>query len=515
MFNNNFKDNWKQILNYNRKINLVESPEEIREQVRIPLTPIHIEGYLLYYLFELLYPNFINDQQNILDIILSDYEIENKVLGIYLYKTKKVGIHESIEKLPKDLVIIKEKDIIDLSQLFNMIQSQVIDKKRVKISSIRIFTRRGIDLINTYCVNLEKYSTYEFLYHFLDLIQKLIDQNLFYVLPEPNIYRFLKDVFKILNNLKLSTLFRRIESFFPNFASILVFYSSKLHIITEINKKDSKLNESKISIDITTTKDYDLELNQLLTMNDSLLLIQNKTNSENVVGLNQNYLISFCLDLFDLKIPIKKENFKLILQKFIYGIRSFEIHWNLVPRPRIYNTLIRFLGRLLGININLKKLSHWAIPDMLFNLIDTYFGLNSNILLIIANKNRIFTKTSLLLEIENSSLRKIVPIDNPEIIADKKIDSLDLVRNSFLEKFGINPIIVKVDKNLIQMIISVLIFKFYKIKPRSFLKILKMIKKEEYFQIYPRLPPYQLIKKKGTISLLKLCLSMIIDKHEF
>jgi len=214
------------------------------------------------------------------------------------------------------------------------------------------------------------------------------------------------------------------------------------------------------------------------------------------VSLNQDHLISFFLDLFDLEIPIKKENFKLILQKFIYGIRSFEIHWNIVPRPRIYNTLIRFLVRLLGININLKKLSHWAIPDMIFSLIDTYFGLNSNILLLIVNKNRIFTKRSLLLEIENSSLREINPIDNPKIILKKKIDSLDSIRNSFLEKFGINPIIVKIDKNLIQMILSVLIFKFYKIKPLTFLKVLKMIKKEEYFQIYPRLPSYQFNQEK-------------------
>ncbi len=514
MFDNNFKSNWKKILNYNNKINLVESPEEIREQVRIPLTPIHIEGYLLYYLFELLYPKFVNDQQNILDIILSDYDIENKVLGIYLYKTKKAGIHESIEELPKDLVIIKEKDITDMNQLFNMVQSHISDKKSVKISSIRIFTRRGIDLINTYCDNLEKYSIYEFLYRFLDLIQKLINENLIYLFPEPNVYRFLKDFFKILNNLKLSKLFRIIESFISSFATVLVFYSRKLNIITEINKRDSKLNESKISINLRTTKDLDLEVKQYLS-NNSLLLVQKKLNSESVVNLSQDHLISFFLDLFDLEIPIKKENFKLILQKFIYGIRSFEIHWNLLPRPRIYNTLIRFLVRLLGININFKKLSHWAIPDMFFSLIDTYFGLNSNILLIIVNKNRIFTKTSLLLEIENSSLIKIIPIDNPEIIVKKKVDSLDSIRNSFLEKFGINPIIVKVDKNLIQMIISVLIFKIYKLKPLSLLKVLKMIKKEEYFQIHPILPPYQLIRKMGTISLLKLCLSILIDKHEF
>ncbi|MFX0148690.1 MAG: hypothetical protein ACFE8E_13210, partial [Candidatus Hodarchaeota archaeon] len=213
--------------------------------------------------------------------------------------------------------------------------------------------------------------------------------------------------------------------------------------------------------------------------------------------------------------PIKKENMKLILQKFIFGIRSYEIHWNLLPRPKIYNILIRFLIRLLGININFKKLSHWAIPDLLFNIFDTYFGLNSDILIVLTDRNIVISKTSLVLEIKNSSIKKVIPIDNSDIISDNKIESLEMLKYKIVERHGFNPVIMKIDIILIQKIMAVFLFKFYKIKPLSVLSMVKMIKKEDFFQIYPELPPYQLIKKKGAFTILKLLLSLIIDKHEF
>jgi hypothetical protein len=42
-----------------------------------------------------------------------------------------------------------------------------------------------------------------------------------------------------------------------------------------------------------------------------------------------------------------------------------------------------------------------------------------------------------------------------------------------------------------------------------------MFKKQEFFQIYPEVPLFQFIKKKGAMKLLKIWLSIIIDKHEF
>ena len=49
---------------------MAEEPAHLKELVRIPLTPMEIDAYLLYYLFELLYLRYVNVQQNILDIMV-------------------------------------------------------------------------------------------------------------------------------------------------------------------------------------------------------------------------------------------------------------------------------------------------------------------------------------------------------------------------------------------------------------------------------------------------------------
>ncbi|HUW90888.1 MAG TPA: hypothetical protein VMV43_10305, partial [Candidatus Nanopelagicaceae bacterium] len=86
MFNEDFRKNWLNILKFNSKVSIVENPSKLDEKVRIPLTPIQIDAFLLYNLFAVLYPRFINKQQNILDIIVSDFDIDNIVFGVYLYK---------------------------------------------------------------------------------------------------------------------------------------------------------------------------------------------------------------------------------------------------------------------------------------------------------------------------------------------------------------------------------------------------------------------------------------------
>jgi hypothetical protein len=120
-----------------------------------------------------------------------------------------------------------------------------------------------------------------------------------------------------------------------------------------------------------------------------------------------------------------------------------------------------------------------------------------------------------MLEVKNSSLRKIIPIDNSEITPKNKIDSLELIKYKILEKYGFNPVIIKVDILIIQKILACFFFKYHNIKPFSLLNIIKKIKKKELFQINPEFPPYRLVEKKGVFTLAKLLLSLLIDKHEF
>ena len=192
MINQIFKENWLKILKFNSKVNIIEDPRELKETVRIPLTPNEVNPFLLYRLFELLYPKFINDQQNILDIVISDFELDNIVFGLYLYETTKPGIHARIKGLPKDSIEIKQDDLRNLDALFNRIQLVIQKDHGIKISCIRLIKKRTIDLMNSHCERLTKSTYYEFIQSFLNIIQILLEQELIFIYPEPNILRFLK-----------------------------------------------------------------------------------------------------------------------------------------------------------------------------------------------------------------------------------------------------------------------------------------------------------------------------------
>ena len=473
-----------------------------------------------------LYPKFINDQQNVLDIIISEIDKKYKILGLYLYKTKKAGIHETVESLPHNLIRIKSLEIEKLDEVFNKVQDAIIKEKGFRISSIRLFRKEAIDLINRYCERIEEISTYEFLEQFSDLIQKLINKDLILIYPEPLIIRFLKNSFNLLNNIPLQSLFLFIEEVLPEFNLSLLINGSGIKVIIHLQKSILKSGKSKLTIRFLTPDEIGLKLSNS-SIKDNLFLIQKELNTESTYYINQNDILSFTSDFIGLGIPLKKDNVLFLLQKALFAYRSFENRWSMVPRPKIYNNLVRFTLRLFGFNFNLKKLSHWAIPDLIFNYIDFCVGLNSRILFIITdqekNKDRksspgsIFKdscKHSFLLEIVNSTLENMMTINKEELFSGSN-NSISSIKKKVAEKYGTPTSIIVSDKLLLQNFIKNFIVNHSKLSIFPRFKTLKMLKNEKYLSIYPEFPIYKLIKKKRAITFVKLLLPVLIDKFEF
>ncbi len=523
--NKKFTENWLKILEFNSNVEILEDSKLKVEKARIPLTPIEIKTNLLYYLFKLLYPKFINDQQNILDIIIS--KDGNEVLKVIIYKTKIVGIHETLQTLPNNIIDFQlkyMKNLDEFDEQFSRIQTDLISKTGTRFSSVRIFKEGAIDALNKYCQDIEKGSFFEFLNRFFDLVQELFEKRLFYIYPKPNIYKFFEKGIELLNKIKITTILQFLNGIFLEFNTAFVLNSEKFSLILNFIKEPSRDNDSKITFNIYTFEDMEINLNEL-SIEESLHIIQRKLNTTNVYFLSQNSLLNLLSDFFELDIPIEQARFKLLLQKFLFGFRSFEHTWYMVPRPKIYNSLNRFLVRLLGFNINFKKLSHWAIPDLFFNLFDSYFGLNYRLLLIFTS----LTKTNgrkadylnyafenaLLLEVENKRLVSINPINKTEFMLDSIINKLDTIHAEISAKYGYISAVMNIDKSLLNSIIGSFGIKLSKYRPFSKSKAFKMLKKEQYFNVYPELPPFKLIKQSGMISLLKMILPIIIDKHEF
>jgi len=518
MINDYFKENWSKILKFNSNVSLADNPRELKESVRIPITPIEVDAFLLYHLFNLLYPLFVNDQQNILDVIVSDFELKNVVFGLYLYETAKPGIHSAIRELPKDSIKVKQEELDDREKLFKKLQSFVLKEHGIKISCLRLIRKRGVDLINSHCEKLNTSTIYEFIVSILDLIQISLENNLFSIYPEPNFLRFFKNCLTLLNGFRLSNVFTFFESLLPSFNSLIIMNSTHLPIALKIRKENNKSYFPEMDIKLKLLESEKYNLNSKTHIPD-FKLIQSDFNVDNIVNLNQNPFLLFLSELFESEIPIDKEKLKLLFQKVLYGIRSYDLNWRMFPSPKINNFLLRFLIRLLGINLNLKKLSHWALPDFLFDLGATYIGLNANLLLVLTDKNKDNSKQTstelILLKIENGSIKKLDRINDQEMITKVKLQSLESIRLILSEKVGFISNVLMVDKHLIKTTLDTFLIDFHKISLFSLLKVIKLLKNPKYFQLYPEIPPYTLLKKKRSISFLKNLLSIVIDKHEF
>ena len=334
--NNDFRENWLKILNYNDNIEIWQkTSKEYKQKIRVPLTPFEINGSIIYYLFENLYPKFVNDQQNILDILISDDG--KRLLGIYLYETKKAGIHGQYRKLPTDIIIFQEKDLEDIEVLYSKLQMILLEKLDIRISTLRIFRKKVIDLINKHYENLKEITHYEFLYRIMEFIQVLFEKDLFKIYPVPNGYKFLKNTINLLNGIKLTQIFKLLYEILPEFNISIILDSKEFDLIVKLQKQASKGR-----IDIRTPEELSIDLENT-DIKEYMTIVYNKLASDNVYYLELNHIVSLLSDLFEQDIPPVKDKVLLLFQKALYGYRSFEDNWHMVPRPKVYNNLIRFL----------------------------------------------------------------------------------------------------------------------------------------------------------------------------
>jgi len=511
MINKKLKEDWLALIKINKRINKSDTPADIQEKIKIPFTPITVDIHLLYYLSQFLYPRFVNDQKNVVDIIISDYDIDNIVFEAFLYNTSRLGIYDSIETITKEIISFKQKDMDNLEQLFIKIQSTLLETNNTRIASVRFFRKRSIDLINRFYEELENYSIFEFLTHLFDFVQKLVKEELLIIYPEPNIWVFLRSLFSLFGNLKFSDIFRMIFDILPLFNQTLIFHTKELNFVLNLQKLPS---QKQPNLRLALEK---LELNQNplvsnLNKNQSSKLKKEFKNHDLIV-LQFESLISYLLEVSELRTPFDKEKLKLLLQKLLYAFTRIGTHWNITPRPKIYNSLVRFLMRLFGYNINLKKLSYWAIPENFYNLISTYIGLNYKIALLLTDEEKPIHLLSFACH--NGVPVELIPLNHKNVIDSERITSLSSLWNSINNQYGFHALLLKIDFRMIQNLLDTFLFKFNKISLFSLLSIIRMLKQSNNFSVYPELPPFQLIKKKSSLILLKVLLDNLIDRFEF
>ncbi|GAJ17243.1 unnamed protein product, partial [marine sediment metagenome] len=154
----------------------------------------------------------------------------------------------------------------NLDVLFNRIQSFIQKDHGIKISCIRLLKKRTIDLINSHCERLTKSTYYEFIQSLLDIIQILLEQELIFIYPEPNILRFLKSSVALLDGIKFSKVFEFIESVIPSFNASFIVNSNNLPILLKIKKENTKSlhPEIELSLNLLESKKYNFHEHKII-----------------------------------------------------------------------------------------------------------------------------------------------------------------------------------------------------------------------------------------------------------
>ncbi len=525
MINDEIKSIWLKIINFNARLESLEQVPLSEERITLPILNLEIPASILHYYTAILYPKFVNDQQNILDIIIS--RDRKQILKIFLYETRKAGVIERLEKIPNNVIVFQARDLENIEELFNKLQLILIERKGVKINSMRIFYEEFIDLLNKYCLNTEKPSLFETTLNFCEFVQKVTDDEMFYIFPEPNTYSFINKLMNLMKGISLKNLCKNIYELLPESRFALVIGSQKSYWIIKLQKKAARDLNSSFSMEINFLEDM-LKNPSELPIKEILRIIRTSAKLETLFYVNEDDLIHLFSEAVELELMNNAEKAQLVLQKALYGYRSFEKKWYSFPRPIVYNNLVRFLIRIFGINLNLKNLSHWAIPDLIYTSFNAQFGLHSKLLLIITdlhnfqnlnpkdtNYLKLGNKFVYLLEIENGTLYRIVPLKFNDIVSSSEKTSLKLIQNYVSSQYGYISAVINVDKYLLSEYFKYFVWNISSINLIKKLLVFRLIRKPYYFDMYPELPAYKLMKKTNIIKLLKLMLPIIIDKHEF
>lgn len=523
MINDYFQKNWSKILDFN--LGIQDEEEDLKKltvNVRIPTTPIEIDASLLYKLFTNIYPELVNDKENVIDIVISNDE--KTIKAIYLHITRFNGNHLQVIDINKKIYAFQTKDLDDIEDMFEKIQIILREKERINVSGMRIFKENAVNLLRDLTSNLENNDLITNLNNIFSTYYDIIFNDLFFIFPEPPLVIFLKKIVKFTSFVESNNIINKINGLMSSF-NISATFGNKSLLFSILIKKENMFNADKdewlseLSIKIINNEEPDYNFDNF---NPKSFLNQFKKKYK--TGHSYFFYFDKTLNLFsdviESDFPFEQERESLLLQKLLLIYKNYDIDWFSYPSPISYNFFVKFFSRIIGFNINLRKLSYWAIPELIANVSSSLMGLKNRLVVIVTDvkssqrENESIQdllnasySSGYLIETLNGKLSSAQKLDKSDVLLDG-INTLGDVRNRLSSKYGFIAYVIKIDKMLIGAVINNFILNLTRFNPFAKLFTLRKLRNKRYLNYYPKLSIYQKVKLRKTLPLL-------IDKHEF
>ncbi len=510
---------------------------------KIPFISLDIDIKSFYFLWVDLYPLFMNSNSNSIELIVDN---NDKISNCILHKSNKDGMYIEAIKIEVNKLPNFSTNLRNVNEIYNSLQVWVKQAYNVDIGNIRIIP---LTMINDFISIHEKYFKKGINYGFLKMIGEYIDiivknrnQQLLLCYPPSPLLEFLNNFYEYFVNFSYIDIMKTLRSYLPK---------SKMTVTLRLKEYSAflsyfiNISQSRISFEFIPIPDYVFSKNITDEIENNILkFLKKDCNTKHNLIFQLDYITELIFEVIQSQIPIQKDRFLLIEEKFLNFYRNIGISWDMDPKPYIYNNNLRFWIYFLGFYINPRKLSFWSIPTLTQSFLSMFFNLTGDTLLLTGKKFPNLTngkkidklngfKVSLIdgmvekfQYIHDSELQDILEITRNEILRYSKEEKskinrssiLSKIRTEFSEKIGFVSSVVWISDEMISKITKILFIDFHKhnrFSGRKLVRILNSFRKNRYFSVFPENPLYKSVKKQNSLQFLKSITPIFTDLHEF
>ena len=234
-----------------------------------------------------------------------------------------------------------------------------------------------------------------------------------------------------------------------------------------------------------------------------------------------------------------------LAQQCLYFYREIGSCWDCYPRPVIFLEQLRYWIYTFGIRFNLRKISYWALPDLLQYVQNQNFGMKGKVLVLSSPSiDNLTFKSPLIRELKGyiigiaqSSIENIKPIESDILLtimasirsdlilqtpssSNKRINPQEVLSEIRMRVSDRGEYIAKVlwVANTTPDAIGHSLWKFHSKFPLPFFylrKIMSLLKNPKKFLIEPENPNLKQFRKTWTFTILKRMAPLITDLNEF
>ena len=524
----NFLNLWNEILSKFHK------SEEKTLPLSIPILPFEITPAILGQLLITSQQLWMNMPASAVEVISDEF---GTISDVYLHKADQEGIYTELVKMDLVAFPVKALKLAEMDVLFEKIKNWVKKQYNVDIGNVRqypISLLQQLGEIYTTHKNTQKHlqNVLVLIGRYLDSILVAIEKDICFIYPNSLIFDYMLALRKFLGKISFRKFGEFLTKALPDTDITVSLYGDdwffSYHIFHE--KYQLQLNH------LPNPELLPIEEEPITRQADFLKQIALKSKSKHNFLFQAKAFVDLLYDIFQTPIPADGPRFRLLFQKALYRYRGVGTYWNVHPRPLLYIGGVRFIAYILGYHLNLQKLSHWAIPDIMASLFNKVFGLSGQMIIICGDSLKGLKNSQpnddiyvMLFNYHNGMYTKAASLKSAEIYASNELNysfplgeneeqqELEKIRLSLSEKYGYIHSVIWISINLIRSLLKSIGLDLHShgIGLKNLTQSIALIQDPSDFAMSPSNPVYSFLKKQKPAAILKKIAPIITDLNEF